>query len=111
MCQVEGTSNPKKNSYSLLVYFVRFWNTTKASVPDHFNHNIIFTNIMGGSTLETTLTVRHYWRTEGILRKAKVRQGGAWRSPYLVTWRTSRARTPAGLDSLGNAYNKCPVIQ
>ena len=23
--------------------------------------------------------------------------------------RTSRARTPAGLDSLGNAYNKCPV--
>ena len=59
--------------------------------------------------METTLTVRHYWRTEGILRKAKVRQGGAWRSPYLVTWRTSRARTPAGLDSLGNAYNKCPV--
>ena len=45
----------------------------------------------------------------GILRKARVRQGGAWRSPYLVTWRTSRARTPAGLDSLGNAYNKCPV--
>ena len=79
--------------------------------PDHLNHIVIITNTMGGFHLGevTTLTVRH-WRTEGILRKARVRQGGAWRSPYLVTWRTSRARTPAGLDSLGNAYNKCPVI-
>ena len=46
--QVEGTSNPKKNSYSLLVYFVRFWNTTKALEPDHFNHTMIITNTMGG---------------------------------------------------------------
>ena len=93
------------------MYIDRFWNT-KASLPDHFYHNIIFTNTMGGFLGEdTTLTVRH-WRveTEGILRKARVRQGGAWRSPYLVISRTSRAQTPAGLDSLGNAYNKCPVL-
>ena len=67
------------------MYIDRFWNT-KASLPDHFYHNIIFTNTMGGFLGEdTTLTVRH-WRveTEGILRKARVRQGGAWRSPYLM---------------------------
>ena len=30
------------------MYFVRFWNTTKALEPDHFNHTMIITNIMGG---------------------------------------------------------------
>ena len=55
--QVEGTCDPMKNSLVYCVYFdifeslensiERFWNT-KALVPDHFNHTIIITNIMGG---------------------------------------------------------------
>ena len=56
--QVEGTCDPMKNSLVYCVYFGsldnsidssidRFWNT-KALVPDHLNHKIIITNIMGG---------------------------------------------------------------